>query len=128
MADSPLPGLDASDPAEVSPAPLPDLSAVFAEARRRRADEEQEKAATDAAKQEEFMARLQRLKGGRAFRPGDPTGAKCTTCGRDYVYDDSLRIVHAPGECAPKSVAVAAQPIDLMAGVRRAYDPNEDED
>jgi hypothetical protein len=115
------------DPTAPQPAPLPDLSAVFAEARRRRAEEEKAKAAADAAKQEEFMARLQRLKGGRAFRPGDATGAKCITCGRDYVYDESLRIIHAPGECTPKAVAIATPRVPIHQ-VRRTYNPGDAED
>lgn len=104
----------------------PDLAAALEEARQRREQEAAELAAERAAKEADFLARLRRLRGGRTFRPGDEPGPKCPTCGRGYVYDDSLRIVHPAGDCVPRSNTEAARE-KLIDAVRYTFDPSEDD-
>lgn len=115
---------------QAQPEPLPDLAALFEEARRRREADEAEAAKVRAAKEVEFHQRLERMIGSREWNPGDGAGVKCGGCGRELVYNDALRIVHPAGECVPKQVAVTtrAPREDLMQRVRYTYNPGDAED
>lgn len=105
----------------------PDLSAVFAEAERRKGADEAQRATDHTARETEFHARLERMIGDREWNPGDGAGVKCKACGREYVFSDARRIVHAPGGCTPKHASPLAAP-DLMERVRRAFDPSEEDE
>jgi hypothetical protein len=95
-----------------------------------RAAKEREAQRVKAA-DEAFGQRLERLvaKGrGKLFRPGEPSGARCPHCRKEYVYDENMSLVH-PGSCvgaAPKEArpAVAAAAVE----VQRAPTWWEDED
>lgn len=85
----------------------------------------------EAKRQDEFVARLQRI-GGKALeriRPGAPSSARCPGCHQHYVYDDRLFQVHPGGICpgAPSRSKAVAAPIEIPR-VRRVRNIFRDDD